>query len=110
MSGENILGPSKIVDKLILAVGEWQSSTEGTVFVYDGYWQRSQALYNEVKRASWDKVILDENMKNDLTGVTDKFFDSKDVYVVAPEVHYVQKVCADCIIATRIWAYPGSEV
>jgi len=79
-SSENILGPSRLTDKLILKIGEWAAESAGTVFVYDLYWQRSQALYKEVERASWDKVILDENMKNDLTSVTDKFFDSKDVY------------------------------
>jgi len=46
----------------------------------DRYWQRNKQLYQEVMKASWDKVILDERQKKDLTNVTEKFFDSKQVY------------------------------
>lgn len=78
---EETLGPSHITDKLILTVGEWQSSgLNQTVLVYDDYWQRSRDMWLAVQKASWDKVILDETMKSELTGVVDKFFDSKDVY------------------------------
>ena len=37
-------------------------------------------MWLAVQKANWDKVILDEKMKSALTGVVDKFFDSKDVY------------------------------
>lgn len=78
---EGPLGPSHITDKLILTVGKWQdSSLNQTVLVYDGYWQRSRDLWLAVQKANWDKVILDEDMKSELTSVVDKFFDSKDVY------------------------------
>lgn len=78
---EGALGPSHITDKLILTVGKWQDSgLNQTVLVYDGYWQRSRDLWVAVQKANWDKVILDEKMKADLTSVVDKFFDSKDVY------------------------------
>lgn len=80
-SSEQALGPSAITDKLILTVGKWQDSGNNqTVLVYDGYWQRSRDLWLAVQKANWDKVILDERMKKDLTSVVDKFFDSKDVY------------------------------
>lgn len=78
---EAALGPSHITDKLILTVGKWQDSgLNQTVLVYDGYWQRSRDLWLAVQKANWDKVILDEKMKSELTSVVDKFFDSKDVY------------------------------
>jgi len=81
VGSEQALGPSHITDKLILTVGEWQSSgLNQTVLVYDGYWQRSRDMWLAVQKASWDKVILDEKMKDELTSVVDKFFDSKDVY------------------------------
>lgn len=79
--GEPSLGPSDVTDKLIMTIGEWQNSgLNQTVLVYDGYWQQSRDLWLAVQKANWDKVILDENMKSELTSVTDKFFDSKDVY------------------------------
>lgn len=80
-SSEHSLGPSHITDTLIMTIGNWQdASLNQTVLVYDGYWQRSRDLWLAVQKANWDKVILDEKMKRDLTSVTGKFFDSKAVY------------------------------
>ncbi|KAM0721874.1 hypothetical protein Q7P37_002799 [Cladosporium fusiforme] len=80
-SSEQALGPSHITDKLILTIGNWQdASLNQTVLVYDGYWQRSRELWLAVQKANWDKVILDEKMKSELSAVTGKFFDSKAVY------------------------------
>jgi transitional endoplasmic reticulum ATPase len=81
VGSEQALGPSHITDKLILTVGEWQSSSlNQTVLVYDGYWQRSRDMWLAAQKASWDKVILDETMKKALTNVVDTFFDSEDTY------------------------------
>ena len=77
---ENALGPSAMTDKLIQAIGDWITSISDVVWVYDGYWMQSRELYEEVQKAGWDKVILDEDVKKDLTNVTHKFFDSKEVY------------------------------
>ena len=78
--GENALGPSKATDALIQAIGDYISSITDIVWVYDGYWMQSRSLYQEIQRSSWDKVILDEEQKKELTGVTNKFFDSKETY------------------------------
>ncbi|KAK4561112.1 hypothetical protein LTR86_005067 [Recurvomyces mirabilis] len=78
--GEDVLGPSKVVDQLIQTVGDWLLSDQEVVWVYDRYWQRNKQLYHEVMKATWDKVILDERQKKDLTNVTKKFFESKQVY------------------------------
>jgi len=77
---EHKLGPSKATDALIETIGDWLLSDKDVVWVYDGYWMRSKPLWNEVQKADWKKVILDEDMKKDLTTVANKFFDSKDVY------------------------------
>ena len=50
------------------------------VDVFDNYWRTDRVLYDQVSRASWKDVILDENMKKSLTSITKKFFDSEDVY------------------------------
>ncbi|KAI5358716.1 putative ATPase, AAA-type, core, P-loop containing nucleoside triphosphate hydrolase [Septoria linicola] len=75
---EHPLGPSGKVDELIRAVGRWL--LDGVVWVYDGYWYQDKKLYQQVQKATWDKVILDEDMKRELTEAAEKFFDSKDVY------------------------------
>ncbi|KAK0936319.1 hypothetical protein LTR29_012081 [Friedmanniomyces endolithicus] len=78
--GEDEYGPSGVTDELIQTVGDWLLSDQEVVWVFDGYWQRSKQLYLEVMKATWEKVILDEAVKKDLTSVTNKFFSSKQVY------------------------------
>lgn len=61
-----------------MAMGAWLTEeTFDYIYVYDGYWRRDNQLWNEVQKASWDNVILDPDMKKELTEVIDKFFDSK---------------------------------
>ncbi|KAK0866472.1 hypothetical protein LTS02_004793 [Friedmanniomyces endolithicus] len=77
---EGEYGPSGVTDRLIQTVGDWLLSDQEVVWVFDGYWQRSKGLFLEVMKATWEKVILDEAVKKDLTSVTNKFFSSKQVY------------------------------
>ncbi|KAK3067458.1 hypothetical protein LTR53_015670 [Teratosphaeriaceae sp. CCFEE 6253] len=79
-AAEGAYGPSKAMDALIQTVGDWLLSDQEVVWVFDQYWQRSKQLYKEVMKVTWDKVILDETVKKDLTSVTNKFFTSKQVY------------------------------
>ena len=51
------------------------------IWVFDnGYWRQDKDLYLQVEKASWEKVILDEKLKKELTSVAGNFFDSKNVY------------------------------
>ena len=77
---ESKLGPSKTTDTLIQTIGDWLMSDQEVVWVYDRFWSRSKPLWNQVQKATWDKVILDENVKKDLASVANKFFSSRDVY------------------------------
>ncbi|KAL8792193.1 MAG: hypothetical protein Q9195_005215 [Heterodermia aff. obscurata] len=81
--GETIMSGNGKTDELIKAVGQWQIPPppgDKWVYVYDGYWFRSKALYEQVKNASWDDVILNEEMKKQITGLMHKFFDSREIY------------------------------
>ncbi|KAK3715702.1 hypothetical protein LTR37_006927 [Vermiconidia calcicola] len=78
--GEHPLGPSRVTDELIKSIGDWMSSISDVVWVYDNYWRRDHKMWTEIEKSSWDNVILDEDMKEDLTTVANKFFDSKGVY------------------------------
>ena len=73
-------GESIVTNALLLAVGQWQIPKEKAIYVYDRSWTRSSHLYEEVRRASWDDVVLSAAMKHDLTQVVTRFFDSKSVY------------------------------
>ena len=70
-----------LTDALITTVVKALSGDESKfIYVFDNYWSRSRELWEEVQKASWDKVILDEKMKHALQSVTQNFFDSRDVY------------------------------
>lgn len=75
---EHPLGPSAATDELIKAVGGWL--LDDVIWVYDGYWYQDKKLYKQVEKMSWEKVILDEGMKKELTESAEKFFTSRDVY------------------------------
>jgi hypothetical protein len=63
-----------VTDALILAAGQFFASK--VIYVYDGSWEASRSLWDEVQKASWEDVILNEQMKKDLTELMTKFFNS----------------------------------
>lgn len=73
--GETIMSGNGKADELVRTVGKWQIPPplgDKWVYVYDRYWVRSKALYEQVKNASWDDVILNEGMKKQITGLMHK--------------------------------------
>ncbi|KAL8848884.1 MAG: hypothetical protein Q9221_006109 [Calogaya cf. arnoldii] len=82
--GETIMSMNGKTDELLKAIGKWQIPPppgDKWVYVFDGgYWFRSRALYDQVKNASWDDVILNEGMKKQITSLMHKFFDSREIY------------------------------
>lgn len=78
--GETTMSRNGMTDQLVAAIGQWQKPDDKYVYVYDTYWTMSRALYDEVVKARWDDVILDEKMKKALTELMQKFFDSEDIY------------------------------
>ena len=77
-----LLGPSKErALELVHAASKWTSEPHDEVWVFDGgYWQKSAALYESVRNASWDSVILDASMKKAIIEDHMSFFASKDTY------------------------------
>lgn len=71
---------SSVVDRLLATVGAWLIKEEPAIYIYDSGWMRSTKLWEEVKKAKWEDVILDPKMKKALTEVANKFFDNEDVY------------------------------
>lgn len=68
-------------DDLILAAGSWGSSLHDEIWVYDGgSWTKNAELYESVRKASWDAVILDADMKSALIEDHLSFFRSRDTY------------------------------
>ncbi len=79
-NGETTMTHSGPTDALLFAIGSMRDKArEKTILVYDGYWNYSRELWEHVQNASWDKVILDSDLKRELTDVSEKFFDSKSL-------------------------------
>lgn len=77
---ETTTSHSSAVDRLLSTIGAWLIKEVPAIYVYDGYWRRDTKLWEEVKKAKWDDVILDAKMKKAVTEVANKFFDNKDLY------------------------------
>ncbi|WYZ36829.1 hypothetical protein EsH8_II_000335 [Colletotrichum jinshuiense] len=77
-----ILAPETYhVDQLVLAAGAWSTDLHEEIWVFDGgYWQKSRELFESVRNASWESVILDEDMKKALIEDHMSFFNSRDTY------------------------------
>ena len=77
---ETVLSRNGITDKLIATVGQWQKPDGKFIYVYDGFWQANRLLYEEIQKARWADVILNEEMKKTIIDLMHKFFDSEDTY------------------------------
>ncbi|KAK1251944.1 hypothetical protein MKX07_007423 [Trichoderma sp. CBMAI-0711] len=70
-----------LASQLILAAGRWTSELHDEIWVFDGgYWAKNAELYRSAMKASWDNVILDEDMKSALIEDHLSFYRSRATY------------------------------
>lgn len=66
---------------LILEAGKWGNELHEEIWVYDnGGWWKNAELFQSVKKATWEAVILDDKMKKALINDHLSFFDSRPTY------------------------------
>jgi len=71
----------KIAEEFYDAVCEWSCEVRGEILVYqDGYFQKDQQLYDSIKTATFDNLILPEKLKQQIQDDFQRFFDSREVY------------------------------
>ncbi|UKZ86844.1 uncharacterized protein TrAFT101_002668 [Trichoderma asperellum] len=71
----------ELATQLILAAGQWSSDLHEEIWVFDGgYWSKSAELYQSAMKASWESVILDQQMKDALIEDHLSFFRSRATY------------------------------
>lgn len=71
----------KIAEEFYDAVCEWSCEVRGEILVYqDGYFQKDQQLYDSIKTATFDNLILPETLKKQIQDDFQRFFDSREVY------------------------------
>lgn len=70
-----------LAESLILAAGRWSSELHEEFWVFDGgFWEKNSELYQSAMKASWESVILDEQMKSALIEDHLSFFRSRATY------------------------------
>ena len=66
---------------LYQSVCEWNAEVRGEVLVFDGGgWQKSQELYQSIKSATFDSLILPRELKQEIQSDFAQFFASREVY------------------------------
>jgi len=72
--------PTSDLTNLIKVVSDYSIELHDEMWVYDGYWAKSEELYQSAMKARWDDVILDADMKKALQTDVSRFFDSQEKY------------------------------
>jgi len=74
-------GPQEHSRALLIAAGAWDNELHREIYVFNqGFWNKDQALWEEVQKANWKDVILKEDFKKNLTKDVNGFFSSEDMY------------------------------
>lgn len=71
--------PSK---DLLVAAGGWSQALHDEIWVFNqGFWNKNPGLWQEVQKANWKDVILNEDFKTTLQKDIFGFFSSERVYL-----------------------------
>jgi hypothetical protein len=82
-AGEAASPKTELIDQLLLKIGEYASMPHEDVFVFsDDHTFRSKSMYEAIKNAKWEDVILDPSMKEAMMKDVISFFQpaTKDLY------------------------------
>nr|WP_322720890.1 ATP-binding protein [Nostoc sp. ChiQUE02]MDZ8233979.1 ATP-binding protein [Nostoc sp. ChiQUE02] len=77
-----IIADSKdIAESFLIAVCEWSEDVRSEIWVFEwGCWEKSGKLFNSIKNATTDNLILKEDLKEKIIYDIDSFFHSKSTY------------------------------
>lgn len=70
-----------IAEEFVRSVCAFGSEVRGEILVFDrGYWHKNEELFEAIKSASFDNVLLPSELKKDLREDVARFFNSRDLY------------------------------
>src|SRR5205814_5369534 len=76
-----IANDRKLAEEFFAEVCEWSSDVRSEVLVFrDGEWVKNRELYDEIKTATFDNLILREGLKRDIQTDFAQFFLSREAY------------------------------
>jgi hypothetical protein len=71
----------QLAEAFFAEVCEWSSEVRGEILVFqDGDWQKNKELYEAIKTATFDNVILPDSLKQQVLNDFEQFFRSREVY------------------------------
>ena len=73
-------GASTFADQLIVAALQHKAKVDEEVWVFNRHWERSSKLWKSVKESTWDDVILNQELKEELIKDVTNFFDREEHY------------------------------
>jgi hypothetical protein len=71
----------EVAEKFYEAVCEWSCETRGEILVFqDGYFQKNKELFDSIKSATFDNLILRDALRQQLQNDFAQFFSSRETY------------------------------
>ncbi len=71
----------QIAEDFFSAVCEWSCEVRGEILVYhDGYFRKEKQLFESIKSATFDNLILPDSLKHQIQNDFQQFFASREVY------------------------------
>ena len=71
----------EVAEKFYRTVCEWSAEVRGEILVFDGgYWEKSEELFNSIKAASFDDLVLPAALEEELRNDLPRFFAARETY------------------------------
>ncbi|HEV2835984.1 MAG TPA: ATP-binding protein [Pyrinomonadaceae bacterium] len=71
----------KLAEEFLNAVCEWSCDVRGEIVVYqNGYFEKDKELFDAIKSATFDNLILRDSLKEEIQNDFTQFFNSRETY------------------------------
>jgi hypothetical protein len=71
----------QIAEDFFRSVCEWSCEVRGEILVYhDGYFKKDKRLFDSIKSATFDNLVLPDSLKQQIQNDFQQFFGSREVY------------------------------
>jgi AAA+ superfamily predicted ATPase len=76
-----IADDGRLAEEFLDAVCEWSCEVRGEILVYEnGYFEKDSELFDSIKSATFDNLILRDSLKQEIQNDFVQFFNSREVY------------------------------
>jgi hypothetical protein len=76
-----IADEKKVAEEFLNAVCDWSYEVRGEILVYqDGYFEKDPQLFDSIKSATFDNLVLPESLNRQIQSDFQRFFESRELY------------------------------